>query len=310
MKLIQLGLLSTLTAGVLFANNIVADAPGQFPEGVEYNKKTGEFYLGSLSAKNIIKIDKDSKVSAFSTQAPLPSAGLHIDYDRNELLATGLNRAEVSDNDPSTHGNASLVIYDLTSGELKANIDLRDLNPNQEAYFANDITSDKNGNIYVSDFKAGAVYKVDKNNTPSLFYKGDKLGLANGLEIVNDNTLLVSDSVPRDGKWQIVKIPLDNPKAASRVIMDDPVYRGFDGMLVNEDGTVVGVTHNTDKSASILIKLQTSDNWNSAKIVSSQVSKTRLTTVARVQDGNYFALQQNFKNPKKADWVLENIKLP
>ena len=310
MKLIQLGLLSTLTAGILFGNNIVADAPGQFPEGVEYNKKTGEFYLGSLSAKNIIKIDKDSKVTSFSTQAPLPSAGLHIDYDRNELLATGLNRAEISDNDPSTHGNASLVIYDLTSGELKANIDLRELNPNQEAYFANDITSDKNGNIYVSDFKAGAVYKVDKNNTPSLFYKGDNLGLANGLEVVDENILLVSDTVPRDGKWQLVKIPLDNPKAASRVTMEDPMYKGFDGMLVNENGTVVGVTHNEDKSASLLIKLETSDNWNSAKIVSSKSSKTRLTTVARVQDGNYFALQQNFKDPKKADWVLENIKLP
>lgn len=312
MKIIQLGLLSALTSGMLFANNIIADAPGQFPEGVEYNKKTGDFYLGSLNAKSIIKINKNSNVSNFSTQmdTPLDTAGLHIDYMRDELLVAGLNRKEAFDKDPNTPGNANLLIYALTSGKLKANIDLTKTNPNQETYFANDITSDKNGNIYVSDFKAGAVYKVDKNNTPSLFYKGDKLGLANGLEIVEDNTLLVSDVVPRDGKWQLVKIPLDNPKAASRVTMDDDMYRGFDGMLVNKDGTVIGVTHNKEKSASFLIKLESNDNWNSTKIVSKKVSQTRLTTVARVKDGNYFALQQNFKNPKKAKWVLENITFP
>ena len=305
-------LASGLTSGMLFANDITINAPEQFPEGVEYNKKTGDFYLGSLNSKSIIKIDKNSSVSEFSSQAqtPLPTAGLHIDYQRDELLVAGLNRKEAFDKDPNTHGNANLFIYDLTSGKLKANIDLTTVNPNQEAYFANDITNDKNGNIYISDFKAGAVYKVDKNNTASLFYKGDKLGLANGLEVVNDNTLIVSDTVPRDGKWQLVKIPLNNPEAASRVIMNDDIYRAFDGMLVNSDGTIVGVTHNKEKSASILLKLESNDNWESAKVVANKASQTRLTTVARVEDGNYFALQQNFKNPKKAKWVLENITLP
>lgn len=310
MKLKILGLATVLSTGMLFANDMNINAPAQFPEGVEYNTKTGDFYLGSLSSKSIIKIDKDSKVTALTKKTPLQVAGIHINYDSNELYAAGLNRKEAFDKDPNTHGNANLFIYDLDSGKLKANIDLTSVNPNQEAYFANDITNDKNGNIYVSDFKAGAVYKIDKNNTPSLFYKGDKLGLANGLEVVENNTLLVSDVVPRDGKWQLVKIPLDNPKAATRVNMDNSIYRGFDGMLVNNDGTIIGVTHNKDKSSSILLKLESSDNWNSAKVVAKKASKTRLTTVARVTDGNYYALQQNFKNPKKANWVLENIKLP
>lgn len=299
-----------LTSGVLFAKNITVNAPGQFPEGVEYNLKTGDFYLGSLSAKSIIRIDKESNVSAFTKTTPLQTAGIHIDYNRDEFYAAGLNREEAFDKDPNTKGNANLFIYELSNGKLKANIDLTTVNPNQEAYFANDITSDKNGNIYISDFKAGAVYKVDKNNAPTLFYKGDKLGLANGLEVVNDNTLIVSDTVPRDGKWQLVKISLDNPKEVSRVSMDDDIYRGFDGMLVNSDGTIVGVTHNEDKTASYLIKLESNDNWKTAKIVAKKASETRLTTVARVKDGDYYALQQNFKEPKKANWVLENIKLP
>lgn len=309
MNTVKLALTSIIGSGLLLANNITVNAPGQFPEGVEYNTKTNEFYLGSLSSKSIIKIDKNSNVSALTEKTPLQVAGIHINYDKDELYAAGLNRKEAFDKDPNTHGNANLFIYDLTSGKLKANIDLTTVNPNQAAYFANDITNDKNGNIYVSDFKAGAVYKIDKNYTPSLFYKGEKLGLANGLEVVND-ILLVSDVVPRDGKWQLVKIPLDNPKNASRVNVNDDIYRGFDGMLVNNDGTVVGVTHNKDKSASILIKLESKDKWNSTQVLAKKASKTRLTTVARVTDGNYFALQQNFKNPKKANWILENIKLP
>jgi len=309
MKFIKLGLASVLASGILLANDVTINAPGHFPEGVEYNTKTGEFFLGSLSKKGVIKFTKDSKAIPFSKEAPLQIAGIHIDYKKNKLYAAGLNRKEAFDKDPNTNGNANLFIYDLSSGKLEQNIDLTTVNPNQAAYFANDITNDKDGNVYVSDFKAGAVYKIDSNNTPSLLYKGEMLGLANGLEVVGKN-LIVSDTVSRDGKWQLVKIPLDNPSNATRVIMNDDIYRGFDGMLVNSDGTIIGVTHNKEKSASHLIKLSSEDEWKTAKVVGKASSKTRLTTVARVKDGQYYGLQQNFKNPKKADLVLEYITLP
>lgn len=310
MKILKIGLASVLASTMLLANNITVNAPGQFPEGVEYNTKTGEFFLGSLMKKNIIKFKKDGKVESFSSEVPLQIAGIHIDYNKNKLYAAGLNRKEAFDKDPNTHGNANLFIYNLTTGKLEKNIDLTTVNPNQAAYFANDITNDKNGNIYVSDFKAGAVYKIDSNYHLSLFYKGDKLGLANGLEVIDNKFILVSDVVPRDGKWELVKIPLDNPKATSRVVIKDDIYRAFDGMLVNSDGSLVGVTHNKQKSASILIKLKSHDNWQTAEVVSSKASNTRFTTVARVKDGEYYALQQNFKEPKKTNWVLEYVKLP
>jgi len=309
MKLIKLGLATILASGALYAKDVVLEAAGQFPEGVEYNVNTGEFFLSSLTKKGIIKISKDGKVEQFSSEAPLSIAGIHIDYDKNKMYAAGLNRKEAFDKDPNTHGNANLFIYDLSSGKLESNIDLTTVNPNQAAYFANDITNDKDGNVYVSDFKAGAVYKIDNNNKVSLFYKGEKLGLANGLEVVGKN-LIVSDVVPRDGKWELVKISLDNPKEVSRVVLKDDIYRGFDGMLVNSDGTIVGVTHNKEKSASFLIKLESKDDWKSAEVLSTKASNTRLTTVARVKDGDYYGLQQNFKNPKQVKWVLENIQLP
>jgi ribosomal protein L24E len=310
MNILKLGLISVLASGVMLAKDITVNAPGHFPEGVEYNTKTGDFFLGSLSKKGIIKFSKDGKATQFSSSAPLQIAGIHIDYAKNKLYAAGLNRKEAFDKDPNTHGNANLFIYDLSSGELEKNIDLTSVNPNQQAYFANDITNDDNGNVYVSDFKAGAVYKIDSNHKVSLFYKGDMLGLANGLEVVNNKFILVSDIIPRDGKWQLVKIPLDNPSKTTRIMMGDDIYRGFDGMLVNSDGTIVGVTHNKKKSASHLIKLSSDDMWKSAKVVGKTSSKTRLTTVARIKDGEYYGLQQNFKNPKKVNWILEDKKLP
>lgn len=308
MKLLKLGIATIISSGMLFANDIILNAPDQFPEGVEYNTKTGDFFLSSLTGKGIIKVNKNGEVKPFSLEAPLPIAGIHIDYNKNKLYAAGLDRKEAFDKDPNTHGYANLFIYDLDSGKLEANINLAATNPNNEAYFANDITNDNDGNIYISDFTANAIYKVDKNNKESLFYKGDELGRANGLEVVN-NILLVSDISPRDGKWQLVKIPLENPSNATRVIMNDDIYRSFDGMLANSDGSIVGVTHNEDKSSSILLKIISNDNWKSAKVVSSKASSTRLTTIARVKDGSYFALQQNFKNPRQVKWILEDIKL-
>jgi len=310
MNLKKISLTTLFASTLLLAGNVTVNAPGQFPEGVEYNTKTGEFFLGSLTNKGIIKFKKDGKTMHFSSAAPLQIAGIHIDYVQNKLYAAGLNRKEAFDKDPNTHGAANLFIYNLSTGKLEQNIDLTTVNPNQEAYFANDISNDNNGNIYVSDFKAGAVYKIDSDNKASLFYKGDKLGLANGLEVIDNKFILVSDVVPRDGKWQLVKIPLDNPKLATRVLVKDDIYRAFDGMLVNSDGTIVGVTHNKEKTASSLIKLSSTDNWKSADVIGVATSKTRFTTVARIKDGEYYGLQQNFKNPKKANWVLEHVKLP
>jgi len=309
MKFKKLSIATLLTSSMLFASNIILNAPGQFPEGVEYNTKTGDFFLSSLTGKGIIKVNKDGIVKPFTEEAPLPIAGIHIDYKKNKMYAAGLDRKEAFDKDPNTHGYANLFIYDLDSGKLEANINLAVTNLNNEAYFANDISNDDNGNVYISDFKANAIYKVDNNNKASLFYKGDELGRANGLEVINNKILLVSDVSPRDGKWQLVKIPLDKPANASRVIMDDDIYRAFDGMLVNSDGSIVGVTHNKDKSASILLKLKSDDDWKTAKVISKKASTQRLTTIAKVKDGEYFGLQQNFKNPKQVKWVLEDIKI-
>ena len=85
MKIIKLSLASLLTTGTLLANDITVNAPGHFPEGVEYNTKTGEFFLGSLSKTGVIKFKQDGKVMPFSSQAPLSIAGIHIDYAKNKL---------------------------------------------------------------------------------------------------------------------------------------------------------------------------------------------------------------------------------
>ena len=55
MKLIKLGIASVLASGALYAENIVLNAPGQFPEGVEYNTKTGELSSGQKNRVSLAK---------------------------------------------------------------------------------------------------------------------------------------------------------------------------------------------------------------------------------------------------------------
>lgn len=298
-------------------NNIVVNNIAQNPEGIEYDKNDNTFLLSSLNAKPIIKINPDGSFVPFTSgeKFPLSTAGLQIDYKYNRLLVAGFNGTELFDKDPSTKGTAFLRIYDLKTGKLKQDINLSFLAPQANAYFANDVAVDNDGNVYISDWYAKVVYKVDINGKASIFWKNNfsKVnGGPNGLDVHPDGYLIVS-LLNVNEKWQyadyaLVKIPLNNPKNSHYINIKNTGFSGFDGMVIKENGNIVGITNNQKSpGGNKLIELSSDSNWDYAKIVKSKAI-TPSTTVAVTSDNKNYVIEQDFTNNFKKDWKINQIK--
>ncbi|MEA2018331.1 MAG: SMP-30/gluconolactonase/LRE family protein [Campylobacterota bacterium] len=319
--LLSLATAALLTIGCVtnkqIPKNVIVNNIAQNPEGIEYDKTDNTFLLSSINAKPIIKIKPDGSFVPFTSgeQYPLSTAGLQIDYKHNRLLVAGFNGTELMDKNPSTKGMSSLRIYDLKTGTLKQDINLSFLAPQAQTYFANDIAVDNVGNVYISDWYAKVVYKVDMNGKATLFWKNDfsKVnGGANGLDFHPDGYLIVS-LLNVNKKWlyddyALVKIPLNNPKEVHYINIENSGFTGFDGMVIKENGNIVGVTNNQKSpGGNKLIELSSDSNWNDAKIINSK-EITPSTTVAITPDNKSYVIQQDFSNNFKKKWNIKQIE--
>ncbi len=299
-----------------FPNLIKIEGIAQNPEGIEFNKNDNTFFLSSLNASPIIKVNLDGTFKPFTSgeKFPLSTAGIQIDNKRNRLLVAGFNGTELMDKDPKTKGTAFLRIYNLKTGVIEKDINLSSLLPDASAYFANDIAIDDKGNAYISDWYARVVYKVDLEGNPSVFWKnetGIKSG-ANGLDFHPDGYLLVSIlNVNEKGLYAdygLVKIPVNDAKSAKIVNISNSGFTGFDGMVLKANGNIVGVTNNgTAPGGNTLIELSSNDNWKSAKVINSKTIPAS-TTVAVTPNDNNYVINQDFTKPMKEDWTIEQIK--
>jgi len=212
-----------------------------------------------------------------------------------------------------TKGLSRLLIYDLTTGALKNDVDLSALVPDASAYFANNIAVDKEGNAYVSDWYARVIYKVTPEGKASLFWRNET-GIAsgpNGLDFHPDGYLLVSILTVNDkglyANYGLVSIPLANPKAAKLVTIKDKRYTGFDDMVLTANGTVVGVTNDQKTpGGNTLISLSGSHDWQSAAVTHAKAIPAS-TTVAVTPENGYYIINQDFTDNNKKEWTIQRV---
>ncbi len=111
---------------------------------------------------------------------------------------------------------------------------------------------------------------------------------------------------PTHSEHALVKIPVANPGRAVTVAVADPAFHGFDGMIVTENGKVVGVTNDgVSKGGNVLLELSANEDWTSATITRSR--PTPSTTVAETPSGEYFVINQDFSDGTATSWTIEQI---
>lgn len=275
---------------------IVAQRGGFIPEGVEYDEKNARFLTGSLAEGTIFRIDADGSVVPFIMDTDLVSSvGIEVDEMRDRLLICNSDRAVFEGN---AAGQAKLGIYNLTTGERLAMVDLTASmrrKPENAAFFANDVTVDADGNAYVTDSRQNAVYKVGADQVPTILYRFEAAeGLAlNGIVYHPDGYLIVI------GGPKLYKITTGDPAKMTEVQLAAPIA-GADGMVFLPDGRLAVVSNSQSK----VVALTSSDGWNSATVVATASFDGQATTAA-VAGGDVYVVQPHFNDQEPP--VIERV---
>jgi sugar lactone lactonase YvrE len=258
---------------------IVAERGGFIPEGVEYDAKNGRILTGSLSEGTIFHIHADGRVTPAVTDPELRSSvGIEVDEPRNRLLVANSDRSVFQGGGA---GQAKLGVYNLTTGERIAMVDLAAAitdAPDKAVYFANDVAVADDGTAYVTDTRMNVIYRVSPDYKASVLHRFQHTkGVAlNGIVYHAAGYLLVA------GGTTLYKVPLDNPTQTTQVKLPEAVP-GQDGMLWTADGRLAIVSNSGNR----VVALRSNDDWATAQLAGVAAYSGQATTAAAVGDALY-----------------------
>jgi sugar lactone lactonase YvrE len=168
-------------------------------------------------------------------------------------------------------------------------VDLAALGP-LGRHLANDVTTDLDGNAYVTDSFSPVIYKVTPGGQASVFIEDARfsspkgLGL-NGIEYDPDGYLLAAVA----GAEKLFRIPVDAPTDLTEVALPEPI--SIDGITREADGDMVVAA----PFAPAILTLSSHDDWHSARIVdTAAVALTDSTTNTTIRDGAVYAVNAHF----------------
>jgi len=292
---------------------ITVKAPAVYPEGVAYNEKTGEFFVGSMRKGVIGAFKADGKYREFARDPLLVSSvGLHADPERGRLLACVSDPGVSIKTSPKTYRKvARLMSFDLKSGRRLKTVDLQGLAAGD--HFCNDLAIDGDGNVYVTDSFVPFIYKVDPAFKASVFmrndlFQGDGFNL-NGIVHHKDGYLIVAKS--SDGSlWKL------DEKAIGRIEdikLSEPLPNA-DGLILTTGGDLI-VIQNGDRHR--VARVKSTDGWKTAKVDKAVTLEAAFPTTGVQAGDKIYVLMARlgdlFANPKaaKADtFTLTEVSFP
>lgn len=263
--------------------------PGLHPEGIEYDIAGERFLVSSVTRGTVTAVEDDGSHTVFIEDPDITSSiGIHIDRARDRLLVANSNVAVFQ----SQPGHARLGAYDLETGERAFMVDLGALTGG-ESQFANDMTSDADGNAYVTNSLQPVIYRVTPEGEATVWAEnellgGDGFGL-NGIDLHPDGYLLVAQA----GRRQLLRIPLDNPTDIHVVGIDEAF--DADGLTFTAGGDLIAVatTGEGDAASSEVLRLQSSDGWTTARIA-ARASAAQSATTAAVRGAAVYVIDARF----------------
>lgn len=287
---------------------------GLYPEGVQYDAAGSRFLVSSQTRGAVGQVKDDGTYTQFADDAVLVSTiGMRVDDSRNRLLVAvsdpGYNAARTSA--ATQRKLAGLAIFNLTSGQRTAYVNLGGLRPTQN-HFANDIAVDDQGNAYITDSFAPIIYKVDAQGTATVFLEDAQLGAPagafglNGIAYHPGGFLLVAKS----NEGALFKVPLAAPASFTRVTLPQALT-GADGLLLQDNATLQVVTN----AQARVYRLVSADTWATATISGTFSTPPQYpTTLARRQGADSYVLYSNLnalqagQNPPVSVFTIARVK--
>lgn len=199
------------------------------PEGLAHDPVSGDFFLGSIHKRKIVRIGPDGKSRDFTTsgQDGLSEVlGMKVDAKRRLLwVVTAAGKAA-----GAQEGWSAAYAYDLGSGQVTRRYPL-----NTGKHFFNDLALAADGRVFLTDSEAGAVWRINPGQDALVpLVPARRLRYANGIALsADERRLYVADFAsgisvvdPATGEVR----PLPHPPDVS--------LHGIDGLYWHESGLI------------------------------------------------------------------------
>lgn len=249
------------------------------PEGITYDPKTGAYFVGSVAKNKIVRVDKAGKVSDFkaSDQDGLWAVtGMKVDPAARTLWVCA-----AKDIQQQTAGSGGLFRFDVDTGKLLGKITLED----QQPHLLNDLAFGAGGEVFVTDSKAGAVYRLrpGKNELEALVGPGTLI-YPNGIAASPDGKrLFVADFAKQ---LSIVDVatgqlrPLPHPETVN--------VGGIDGLYLHA-GSLIAVQNSSGIERIMRYRLNAAlDTIESEEILESRNPLFEIPTTGVVVGDSFF----------------------
>jgi len=307
---ILFSLAAITTSAIAAAGNIVFTAAEAYPEGVAFDSKKKEFLVSSMHYGTIGRVSLDGSYRPFiDDDHVISSVGMTTDAKRNRLWVAISDPGVSTKTKPDTKNKLAAVAgFDLQTGKRVAYYDLGKLI--EGGHFANDLTMDPDGNLYVTDSFSPVIYRIDAAGKTSVFaqndlFKGEGFNL-NGIVYNPAGFLLVA----KYNSGELFKVDIKDPKQIQKVNLPENLS-GADGLVLNTPDRLLIVQNN---GADAVIELESSDNWNSAKIKTRSKSVLPFPTTATKVGKSVYVLNAKLgelfdpKGPKSKEYLLQNFE--
>ncbi len=289
----------------------IAFSAGQlYPETASWSEKEKAFFVSSVRHGTVGKVTLDGKYTPFITDDKLVSTvGLLADDAHNTLWVTNSDPGAGDRTNAATQGKlAGAAAYDETTGVRRAYYDLSSLSPG--AHFANDVSIDDDGNVYVTDSFSPTVFRIGADGKTSIFAQnalfGDGSGFnLNGIAWHNGGFLLLG----RYNTGELFRVNVADPTKVDRVELSE-VLKGADGFhLIDSQHLIVAQNLGVDR----IVELVSTDGWKSAKVVRQLKSALSMPSSATQVGQDIYVLDSRIdtlfdpKAVKVGDFLLQKF---
>jgi Cu-Zn family superoxide dismutase len=274
-----------------------------FPEGIAYQKSTGQFYVSSTTDGTIFRAHlRDEAASVFlpgGQDGRTTAVGLKVDDEGRLFIATG--------------ALGKVYIYDTATGALLAQLS-NGLAPS--ATFVNDIAITKDGVAYATDSVSPYLYRIAQNEageftlerfidftgTPLQYQSGFNL---NGIAASQNGKYLI---VVQSNTGRLFRIEIAT-KQVTPIDLGGVTLNAGDGILLR--GRSLYVVRN---AVNLIVKVRLSGDLTSGSVVSETTDPSFITptTIAEAR-GRLLVVNSQFNNrggTPVLPFTVSSIKTP